>query len=233
MEIKKIESNQKPKIMALLYGTPGAGKTTALGFIAEKCKGRTLILDVDRTVEGSLGKTDVIHDASRIDRVEIDTGATWKSWDVTLREIWDLKQRDEFPYENIAVDNISELEKCLLADLGRQGKNQGVPAQADYQYVQYRIMNSLRTLKALGINVYLTAWEAIEQVQNLDGTSYSRFVPSISAKILPNVCGLCNIVARVMANSDGDRGMILQTMSNVYAKNQIDDRKGCKLNEFI
>lgn len=224
---------KKQPYTALFYCSTGVGKTTTAGLIAEKSKGKTLILDVDRTIATSLGKGEVVKDISRIDIRQVDNVHTWDDWEKILMELAELKKAGKLDYENIVVDNISELERCILSDLGSKGKNKGVPAQADYQYMQFKLVNSLRFMKSLGVNVIWTAWETYENYTHPDGTQYTRSYPKISAKIVDNICGLCDIVGKIMAKQDGTRGIILEATQNVYAKNQLDSRKGCKVEEFV
>ena len=224
---------KKHPYTALFYCSTGVGKTTTAGLIAEKSKGKTLILDVDRTIATSLGKGEIVKDISRIDIRQIDNVHTWSDWESAMKELSELKNSGKMDYENIVVDNISELERCILSDLGSQGKNKGVPAQADYQYMQFKLVNSLRFMKSLGANVIWTAWETYENYTMPDGTQYTRSYPKISAKIVDNICGLCDIVGRIVAKQDGTRGIVLEATQNVYAKNQIDNRKGCLAEEFI
>ena len=218
---------------ALFYCSTGVGKTTTAGLIAEKSKGKTLILDVDRTIATSLGKGEIVKDISRIDIRQVDNIHTWSDWESILVELGELKKAGKLDYENIVVDNISELERCILSDLGSQGKNKGVPAQADYQYMQFKLVNSLRFMKSLGANIIWTAWETYENYTMPDGTQYTRSYPKISAKIVDNICGLCDVVGKIIAKQDGTRGIVLEATQNVYAKNQIDNRKGCLVEEFI
>ena len=224
---------KKQPYTAMFYCSTGVGKTTTAGLIAEKSKGKTLILDVDRTIATSLGKGEVVKDISRIDIRQVDNVHTWDDWEKILMELAELKKAGKLDYENIVVDNISELERCILSDLGSKGKNKGVPAQADYQYMQFKLVNSLRFMKSLGVNVIWTAWETYENYTMPDGTQYTRSYPKISAKIVDNICGLCDIVGKIMAKQDGTRGIILEATQNVYAKNQLDSRKGCKVEEFV
>lgn len=224
---------QKQPYTALFYCSTGVGKTTTAGLIAEKSKGKTLILDVDRTIATSLGKGEVVKDISRIDIRQVDNVHTWDDWSSIIKELDTLKNAGKLDYENIVVDNISELERCILSDLGSQGKNKGVPAQADYQYMQFKLVNSLRFMKSLGVNIIWTAWENYENYTMPDGTQYTRSYPKINAKIVDNICGLCDVVGKIIAKSDGTRGIILEATQNVYAKNQIDSRKGCLVEEFV
>ena len=233
-EFKTIEElNQNPNYTALFYCAPGVGKSTAIGLIAEKSKGKTLVLDIDRTITKTLAKKEVVKDLSKIEVMQIDNVNTWDDWEKALMQLKKMKDNDELDFDTIAVDNISELERCILSDLGSKGKNKGVPAQADYQYMQFKLVNSLRFMKSLGVNVIWTAWEVTEQFQTPEGASYSRLYPKISTKIVDNICGLCDVVGKILAKSDGTRGIILEATQNIYAKNQIDNRKGCLVEEFI
>lgn len=224
---------ENPARTALIYCAPGVGKSTALGIIAEKSEGRTLVLDVDRTFINAMRKMEIVKDLSKVDVIQIDNINTFDDWTKVLTELNAKFEAGELNYENICVDNISELERCILSDLGAKGKNKGVPAQADYQYMQFKLVNSLRYMKRWGKNVYWTAWETTEQFQNPDGSYYSRLYPKISAKIVDNICGLCDVVAKILVKQDGTRGFILEATQNIYAKNQLDSRKGCLIEEFI
>lgn len=235
MVISAVKDNIKEKkpYTALLYCPPGVGKSTAIGLIAEKSRGKTLVLDVDRTLDNTLAKNEVVKDIGKIDTVKIDNINTFDDWTQTLIDLQQMKDAGKLDYENIAVDNISELERCILSDLGDKGKNKGVPAQSDYQYMQFKLVNSLRYMKQLGVNIIWTAWEDVRQITAPDGTAYSQIIPKMSAKIVDNICGLCDVVGKIMVKQDGTHGILLTAMQHIYAKNQIDSRKGCLVEEFI
>lgn len=239
MELKKIDDIKDAPFTALLYCPPGVGKTTAIGLIAEATEGNVLVLDVDRTTK-SLAKGEVVKDTSRLIITEIENRGkndaqgivgTFQAWSDTLKEL-----TPEFIKQNnittIAVDNISELERCILSDLGVQGKNKGVPAISDYQYMQFKLMNSLRYMKSIGVNIVWTAWETVREIVSPDGTKYSQLIPKVSDKIVDNVCGLCDVVGKIMVNKEGQHGILLEATQNIYAKNQIDSRKACKVEDF-
>ena len=245
MELKKInEVNKNAPFTALLYCPPGVGKSTAIGLIAEASEGNTLVLDVDRTISRTLAKEEVVKDTSKILVTQVDNRSqnankeikgTFNAWTDLLHEITPefLKEND---IRTVAVDNISELERCILSDLGSQGKNKGVPSMGDYQYMQFKLVNSLRYMKSWGVNIVWTAWEDVRSIVDTDGTSYSQLVPKVSAKIVDNICGLCDIVGKIFAVKDDDgetkRGIRLDATNSVYAKNQIDNRKGCRVEDF-
>lgn len=235
MELTKIDAKamQKKPYTALLYCAPGVGKSTAIGLIAEHSEGNTLVLDVDRTVERTLAKGEVVKDTSKVLVAKVDNIETFSSWTKLLKE----EITPEFIKTNkittIAVDNVSELERCILSNLGAQGKNKGVPAMADYQYMQFQLVNSMRYMKAWGVNIVWTAWEDVRDIVHPDGTKYSQLIPKISAKIVDNICGLCDVVGKILVNKEGKHGILLEAQQSIYAKNQIDSRKACAVEDFV
>ena len=232
MNLRKVETKNLP-YTALLYCKPGVGKSTAIGVIAEQSEGNTLVLDVDRTITRTLAKGEVVKDTSKVLIAEVDNINTFESWSNLLKDEITPEFLKEHNIKTVAVDNISELERCILSDLGAKGKNKGVPAMADYQYMQFKLVNSLRHMKSWGVNVIWTAWEDVKEFTHPDGTQYSRIVPKISQKIVDNICGLCDIVGWITVNKDGDHGICLEATPSIYAKNQVDMRKGCKVEEFV
>lgn len=232
MNLKKIDEMEKEPYTALLYCKPGVGKSTAIGLIAEASEGNTLVLDIDRTITKSLKKKEVVKDTSKVLLEQVDNVKVWEAWNSTLKSITPEFLKDN-NIKTIAVDNISELERCMLSDLGSQGKNKGVPAQADYQYMQFKLVNSLRYMKSLGVNIIWTAWETPEDFVHPDGTKYTMLQPKISKKIVDNICGLCDIVGWISINKDSEHVILLNATQNIYAKNQLDSRKYCNVNEFI
>ena len=173
MQINKATDIKTDKGTYLIYGAPGKGKTTSIKYFP----GKTLVLDIDRTSRVLKGEAD-------IDIVYIDNENTWEDWGKTITE---LSQNFVGKYDNIVVDNVSELERCILSSLGSAGKNNGVPSQADYQYMQFKLVNSLRYMKNLGSNLIWTAWEEIDLWTDADGSSYNTALPQINRKIRNNV----------------------------------------------
>lgn len=236
-EMKTIDSVvQDRKYTSLLYCPTGVGKSTAIGLIAEASEGNTLVLDVDRTIGNTLAKHEIVKNTDKILVWRVDNINTFDDWTACLQDLVDMKndgQLAEMNIRTIAVDNISELERCILSDLGMKGKNRGVPAQADYQYMQFKLVNSLRLMKSLGVNIVWTAWEDVRQIVNFDGSSYSQIIPKMSLKIVDNICGLCDVVGKIFINKEGQHGIMLAATANIYAKNQLDVRKACKVEDFV
>lgn len=219
LNIKKATDIKKARGTYLIYGSPGMGKTSSFKYLP----GKTLVLDIDRTSK-------VLRGIENIDIVEVDNINTWKDWEQVVIK---LEKNYKGKYDNICVDNISELERCLLSDLGSQGKNMGVPSQVNYQHMQFRLVNSLRYLKNLDANVILTAWESTDLYTTAEGQQFNRSYPQLNGKILNNISGLCDVVAKMTINKDGERGFIMSPTNSYFAKNQLDDRVGCLQSELI
>lgn len=220
LNIKKATDIKTDKGTYLIYGNPGMGKTSLVKFLP----GRSLLLDVDRTSR-------VLEGEKNIDIAYIDNVSTWKDYATVTSQ---LSKMDLSMYDNLILDNISELERCMLANLGREGKNNRVPGIQNYQQVQFFLMDSIRFLKTLGLNVIILAWETTDLWTTESGQQFNRAYPQISKKILNNMMGLCDVVGRLVYEPKSDkRGIFLQPKEELFAKNQIDKRSGCLQSELI
>ena len=144
MKIIKSADLKPTNATYLIYANPGMGKTTALSFIP----GKTLVIDIDKS-------SIVLQGNDHIDVVEVNTREIWEEWTSIVKE---LLQGAADEYDTIVVDNVSELFRATLANLGRIGKNDRVPTLQDYQRVDFTILDSLRALKQTGTRLLFTAW---------------------------------------------------------------------------
>ena len=213
----------------MLYANPGIGKTYSLGFLP----GKTLVIDVD----GSSSTLAKHPNKANIEVWKLDSSDIWQEWLDTVSDLITNKSTYENQFDNICVDNLSELFKAQLENLGKNGKNNGVPSQPDYQRADFMNLRSLRALNSMDCRIVLTAWETTDTYTEPSGQFFTRSMPEIRAKILNNFLGLCDVVGRLVIKKDKEgnetRGVILQPTENVYAKNRLDDRKGAKVEKFI
>ena len=215
MNIIKASEIKPEKLSVLIYGAPGMGKTTLLGTL----KGKTLIVDIDKGTSVLAGKNnaDIVRISENIGEVQ--------------EIIKELQVKCE--YDNICIDSLSELERAMLAYFGRIGNNKGVPTLADYQRVDCYIMDWCRQFRALPCNVIFTAWEKYTEITAPSGEKYTRTSPMLRDKNMENICGLCDMVGRIMTGDKDERYVWLEGRPEVVAKDRIFKRKFCKFEEVI
>ena len=204
------------KVTCLIYGTPGMGKTTLLGTLP----GKTLIIDIDRG-------TSVLAGCENVDIVRISED---------LHELQEIVSalRTKCEYQNVALDSVSEFERAMLAMYGRKGNNNGVPDQASYLRTDYKIIDWCRLFRTLPCNVIFTAWETQKEVIATTGEKYTQARPMIRKDNSENLCGLCDIVGRLMINpQDGTRYVCLDGSQTIVAKDRLFKRKFCKFEELM
>lgn len=215
MKIINAKDLTKQKTTALIYGSPGVGKTTALG----ELPGKTLIIDIDQSSQVLKGNENV--DIVRLGRNLED-----------LPEIIE-ELMDGHDYDNICIDNLTELQKAMEDYLGKIGNNGGVPSMHDYGVVNAAIRRYVRDFRSLDGNIIFTAWETPNRITAPDGTQYNQFMPELRESIRNNICGLCNVVGRLKQNEEGERIIQLTSTKDTYAKDQVNKRKWCKTEEVI
>lgn len=203
---------------ALLYAPPGGGKTYTASFL----KGKTLVIDIDRT-------TNVLAGNPNIDIVYADLNDVELGMKKLLKDIHD-NYLDQ--YDNIFFDNLSEFEQAWLAEKSRlsktrDGKSMGIPEMGDYNKYSFYLPDMIRYINSWqGVNKIYTAWETQIQIQSPSGQIFNQFQPQIREKIVNNVMGLMNMVGRLVANEEtGQRGFLLKRSNQTFAKNQLDGRE--------
>lgn len=215
-QIKSAKEITKDNSTYLIYAKPGTGKTHTMKFLP----GKTLYINVDNS-EGPL------EGEENIDILEFNTHEAWKEWGDLMKEIAD-KNINIDSYDNIVIDNVSELFRSMLANLGRNGKNERVPEMSHYQRVDFFTIDSMRFLQSLKKRIIFLAWETNFEFHTPAGQQITQCAPDIRKTIRDNIAGLCQVVARLVFNEKtGKRGFILTPSNNVFAKNQLDNREHC------
>jgi phage nucleotide-binding protein len=216
MQFLKAADLKVERTTALIYAPPGMGKTTLLGALP----GKTLVIDVDRG-------TSVLRGFDRVEIVRLDEGLT------------DLPQvvahlEKECKYDNVAVDSLSELEKAMLTVYGREGKNDGAPEQGHYLKVQFKLADYCRRFRALPANVIFTAWEAQKEIIAQTGEKYTQARPMVSDKSVDLICGLCDVVGRIVVSSkDGNRYVWMKGSQEAVAKDRLHKRDYSNFEEVL
>ena len=216
MNIINAKDIKHQHLTVLIYGTPGMGKTTLLGNL----KGRTLIVDVDKG-------TSVLTGCENVDVLRLS-----KNVDELRQVINELKAKCD--YDNVCIDSLSELEGSMLSELGRKGRNNGVPEIGDYNRVDCFLIDWCREARNINANIFFTAWEKYTDLYLPSGEKVTAVRPMLRDKNIERVCGLCDIVGRIEVNREtGERVVCLEGTSRKIAKDRIYKRQACKIEKVI
>lgn len=211
----------------LVYGKAGLGKTSLIRYL----KGKTIVLSLDNSHK-------VLQNAPNVDVRTIDDEGRISfdrehpSEDITLF----LKEVDEVidQYDNLVIDNISSFESDWFIEQGRSSKN-GISNEIQHynQWTNY-FLRVLSAIYSKPINIYITAWEETRDLSLETGQIITQYVPEIRSKVLNKLLGLTDIVGRIIVNPKTDeRGLILEGSEGTYAKNRLDNRKACKMEDLF
>lgn len=211
-EIKKSE-----KAKVIIYSKPGDGKTTVAGLLP----GKTLVLDIDGTCQ-------VLQGYSNVDVAKIDSSDPHQS----ILDFYAHAKANIANYDNVFVDNLTHYQKLWLMSKGEKTKS-GMPELKDYALFDNHLLKVIETFNGLDANVIYTAWETTRSIIHDDGQQYNQFIPDIRDKIVNHVMGIVHVVARLIRKADGTRGFILEGNQSIFAKNHLDDRKGCVQEELL
>lgn len=214
MKITKATDITEVNVTYLLYAPPGTGKTHTINFL----EGKTLYVSIDKTEYPLKGN-------ENIDILDFDTHNAWEDWSKLIK--W-LASADLSEYDNLVFDNVSELFRSMLGNLGREGKNNRVPEMRHYQQIDFFIIDSIRFINSLNKRVVYLAWETTDEFRTEGGQIFNRTFPDMRDKILNNFMGLTQVVGKLAINPrTKKRGFILEPSNSVFAKNQIDSRSFC------
>lgn len=137
---------------------------------------------------------------------------------------------DSGKYTLIVVDNLTDLKELALQEIEEQGKIKDI--RQVYQCVYMAIKRLTRLAANAKCHVTFTAWDDVETIEKNDGSTALRQQPNLPRKILPQVIGLCNIVGQMakMKDSKGTMRWFLITEDSETrygCKDQLYGRKSC------
>lgn len=209
----------------------GTGKTVSLALI--NTKGKKLIIDIDRSsqvlrTQEAINNIDGLKE--KLENIDIiNIGLDINKFIEVIK--W-LENGAYKEYDLICVDNISELENQMLTEYGRISKNDGAPELLHYNRTQFKMVDFVRRFRALDTNILFTAWEDRQDVVYPSGEKYTQSIPRLSGKSVDNICGLCNLVAKIEIGKE-QRYFQLERTKTTYAKDQIKGRKHCLIKDLI
>lgn len=220
-------------MVALIYCQSGGGKTVNSTRVATGKRGRNMLLCSDNSSivlknfdRPNLDVEPITHCMKSLTNLNDDS--------YFIRQL--EKTIDSNKYDNIILDNISDLFDMWILELDESGKYKDM--RQAYQLVYQSLKRLVRKATLANCDIVFTAWQDLTEITLPTGEKVMRTSPKIPQKILDNICGLCNIVTCIDTFLDEKSKQKvwyykLEGSPTLYAKDQIFCRKACKPEELF
>ena len=201
---------------ALIYTQSGGGKTVNSTLVAAPKRKKNLLICSDNS-------SIVLKNFDR-QNLTIQNVGTVKDFIDAYQKGYNSKQ-----YDNIILDNLSDLIDMWLLELDASGKFKDF--RQAYQLVYQSLKRLSRESAMLDCNTIFTCWSDNVEITLPTGEMAVRLQPKIPPKILDTVCGLMNVVAYINTATDADGNRrwyyVTEGKPTLVAKDQIACRKSC------
>lgn len=225
----KIRTEPKPTAAKLLlYGLPGAGKTS----LASKIGKKSLILDV----ENGAGYVDC-------DVVEYKDVSDAEKFYEALKEIFVMAKSGKLEYDNIVIDSIDEAVRMLEAKMGGAtdtGDMKQTIYNGDGSYgngkkfmeneIRLRLFKILDALTKYNVGVTLVAHASQKKLLDAEGNHLDTVAPKMDEYLMNLFVEHMDFVY-YLKNIDGERKLVLESDGIVLAKNRVKRTGEVSLND--
>jgi phage nucleotide-binding protein len=205
LEILKSNELKQEGIAMAIYAPSGSGKTFSLGTLPE---GLTLVCDFEG---GTTSISDKAHDIIRIKSLS------------ELIELYEALKSGKLRYRFVALDSISELEKAVqFSRKHTKGKQfMSLREFGETAEIMREYIRKFRDLKYQGITVIFTALEMLVDIVT-ETDARTKRVPLVSKKFYEELCGLMDLVARLVIHQESsERALLFEGNENFLAKTRI------------
>ena len=220
MKIINLQEQKRSKNWRIcIYGKPGTGKTSTVKFL----KGATFVLDLDNSGKVLAGEN---IQAGQFDR----TKPIEEMNDFISKILPNVSKQ----FDNLVIDNVSSLQRDWFVERGRDTKSGINNELQDYSAWTNYFTRLISAIYQADCNVLVTAWERQRQITTETGQTFNQYVPDLRDSVINDFMGLTDIVGRLLINpKNSTRGLILEGDDGIYAKNRLDKRKSCKVEELF
>ena len=220
MKIINLQEQKRSKNWRIcIYGKPGTGKTSTVKFL----KGATFVLDLDNSGKVLAGENIQAAQGDRTNPIE-------EMNDFISKILPNVSKQ----FDNLVIDNVSSLQRDWFVERGRDTKSGINNELQDYSAWTNYFTRLISAIYQADCNVLVTAWERQRQITTETGQTFNQYVPDLRDSVINDFMGLTDIVGRLLINpKNGSRGLILEGNDGIYAKNRLDKRKSCKVEELF
>jgi len=193
---------------AIIYGPPGSGKTVNATLI----KGKNLLLSSDNSA--------VVLNNFKRENLTIKPIPTFKDFLDEFEKATNSKQ-----YDTIIADYLSDIIDGYIVEC-RESKAFNDIRQA-YMLAYTKVKALVRKAAHCGTDVIFNCWEDVEEITTPSGEIKNRLSPMLPAKIKQQVCGLCNVIARVSTAKDKEGNNRWYYVTEPSDTLMVKDQLGC------
>lgn len=206
--IKPLGKPTEVKPTMNIYGEPGVGKTTFVSYAPK------LLLISAEGGETSIHKTpnkpDIIEASSLKDLGEI--------------YLW-LKAGDH-PYESVAIDTLTEVQKIALVDIVREestkkpNKDPDIPTIPDYGLLGKRMSKAVRAFRDLPMNVFFLCHTRVDKDEDTGVVSSG---PNLTPAVATDVNAYVDAIFYIGMGKEGQRQILTQPHRRFVAKHRLGE----------
>ena len=218
---------------ALIYAPSGGGKTVNTTLVKASKRKKNLLLCSDNS-HIVLNNKEFQRENLSIEVIEhwLDKDNMGQDQNCFIKQF--DKAVDSKLYDNIIVDNVSDIFDLAILEYDASGKIKDM--RQAYMLVYQELKRLARRAAQVDCNVVFTAWTDLQEITLPDGQRTVRTQPKLPNKILDNFLGLTQIVAYInTADKDGKKAWyyVLEGRPTLYAKDQAFNRKSCMTAELF
>lgn len=193
-------------ISILIYADPGVGKTTLASTLPV---GETLFINVEAGIGSLLGT------GHHVRQLEPDLK--------DLQHVYEQIKTGAWGYNNIVLDNISELQDWMVITLTQnRGKDfTEIKEHGDAGQKMREYLHLFRDLTDSGKNVVFNAWEFPLVIKEGEDITVTKLFPKLYKRIAPEACGIVDLVGHLEKyEKTGDRFVRFEGTEGLIAKSQ-------------